>query len=241
MSRPLEHLFKASNSQPAAPKTLVLGVYQRLRAAIICGELKPGTRLRAEHLKVAYQVSGATMREALALLVADALVVSREQRGFIVAPVSIEDFADITEIRAMMESHAVRLAIRNGDDDWEAELTGAFHRLSLAEDRRGMASEDPEYWEECNKRFHEVLVAPCQSRWLRHFLRILYHQSERYRRIARFHAPPDRDVHQEHGAIYEFALRRDEDQTAALLEQHIRTTLDVFSSLEVTLKAAATD
>lgn len=239
MAGPLERLFEPSESPSPAPKTLVLDVYQRLRSAIIRGELKPGTRLRAEHLKLAYQASGATMREALALLVADALVVSREQRGFSVAPVSVEDFADITATRAMMESQAVRLSIRNGDDDWEADLTAAFHRLSLAEDRKGKPSEDPNYWEECNKRFHEALVASCDSRWLKHFLTILYRQSERYRRLALFHAPPERDVHQEHVTIYETALRRDEDGAARLIEQHIRATLDVISQIKAPLATAS--
>lgn len=239
MARPLERLFDVSDSPSSAPKTLVQDVYQRLRSAIIRGELKPGTRLRAEHLKVTYQASGATMREALALLVADALVVSREQRGFIVAPVSVEDFADITATRAMLEAQAVRLSIRHGDDEWEADLTAAFHRLSLAEDRKGKLSEDPNYWEECNKKYHEALVASCESRWLQHFLTILYRQSERYRRIAMFHVPPERDIHQEHVAIYECALRRDEDQAAMLIDQHIRATLDIVSGLEATFKEAA--
>ena len=118
-----------------APRTLIQDVYQRLRADIIHGALKPGTRLRAEHLKGLYNASGATMREALGLLVADALVISREQRGFIVSPVSIADFADITETRALLEAHAVRMSVRHGDDEWEASLSGAFHRLSLAEER----------------------------------------------------------------------------------------------------------
>eukprot|EP01037_Dinobryon_pediforme_P017783 gene17783-18002_t len=184
----------------SAPRTLIQDVYQRLRADIIMGTLKPGTRLRAEHLKDTYNASGATLREALALLVADALVISREQRGFIVAPASIADFTDITETRATLEAHAVRMAVRHGDDEWEANLSGAFHRLSLAEERRTHGNSDDPYWEECNKKFHEALVAGYDSRWTRHFLTILYRQSERYRRIALNNAPPERDVHAEHSA-----------------------------------------
>ncbi|KUR76764.1 FCD domain-containing protein [Novosphingobium sp. Fuku2-ISO-50] len=226
-----ERRLDVAPSPETAPRTLVQDVYQRLRSDIIYGELKPGKRLRAEHLKGLYNVSGATMREALALLVADALVISREQRGFIVAPVSIADFTDITETRATLEAHAVRMAVRQGDDEWEVNLSGAFHRLSLAEERRAYRQND-DYWEECNKKFHEALVAGFDSPWTRYFLTILYRQSERYRRIALNNAPPERDVHAEHVAIFEAAMARDEVTVGALIEQHIRATLDVILSVE---------
>jgi GntR family carbon starvation induced transcriptional regulator len=231
MDGPTKRVEGATSSEDSKPRTLVRDIYHRLRSEIIRGHLVPGIRLRAEHLKGEYNVSGATMREALALLVADALVVSREQRGFIVAPVSIADFADITDTRALMESYALRMSIRDGDDEWEANLSGAFRRLSLAEERREPGG-DGNYWEECNRKFHEALIAGHQSVWLHHFLKILYHQSERYRRIARFNAPPQRDVHKEHVSIFEAAIARDEDTACKLIEQHIRVTLEVIEKLD---------
>jgi GntR family transcriptional regulator, carbon starvation induced regulator len=231
MDIPAKRVQGAASSDDSKPRTLVRDIYHRLRAEIIRGHLVPGIRLRAEHLKSEYNVSGATMREALALLVADALVVSREQRGFIVAPVSVADFADITDTRALMESQAVRMSVRHGDDEWEANLSGAFRRLSLAEERREPGGDD-NYWEECNRKFHEALIAGHESPWLHHFLKILYHQSERYRRIARFNAPPERDVHKEHVSIFEAAIARDEDAACKLIEQHIRVTLSVIKTLD---------
>jgi GntR family carbon starvation induced transcriptional regulator len=233
MDTPAKRVQGTAAPDDSKPRTLVKDIYQRLRSEIIRGHLVPGIRLRAEHLKGEYNVSGATMREALALLVADALVVSREQRGFIVAPVSIADFVDITDTRALMESHAVRMSIRDGDDEWEANLSGAFRRLSLAEERREPGGDD-NYWEECNRKFHEALIAGHESLWLHHFLKILYHQSERYRRIARFNAPPERDVHKEHVSIFEAAIARDEDAASGLIERHIRVTLDVIQTLDTT-------
>lgn len=240
MPSPLERLH-AVETEPATPpaRTLVSDAYQRLRADIVEGRLKPGTRLRAEHLKKDYQVGAATMREALALLVADALVVSREQRGFRVAPMSVEDFADITETRALLEGQAVQESILHGDDEWEAELTAAFHRLSRAEERRKDAKsrtpENLEYWEACNKKFHEALLSACGSRWTPHFLSILYRQSERYRRIAWVNAPPTRNVHAEHVAIFDAAIARDAAAASALIRRHIRSTLDVIRHVQIAL------
>lgn len=228
MAEPLAHLFESAAPTAVLGRTLVAEAYHQLRADIIGGILKPNEKLRAEHLKDRYNVGAATLREALALLSAEALVVSEHQKGFRVAPTSLSDFRDITETRALMEAHALRLSIRNGDDEWEAGLSAAFHRLSRAEERLRNAEQVDDYWEECNRKFHEALNAASGSRWIRHFLAILYRQSERYRRLAFINAPADRDVHEEHVAIFEAAIARDEDLAASLIEQHVRATLAVI-------------
>lgn len=225
--RPDRH-FDQPQGEAADSRTLTTQAYHRLRADIISGRLKPNEKLRTEHLKKEYDVSSATLREAFALLVADALVVSQPQRGFRVAPMSISDFRDITETRAMMESYAVKRSIENRDDEWEAGLTAAFHRLSRAEERLHSGNADHAYWETCNKRFHEVLISYSDSRWTRHFLSILYRQSERYRTLALTSGPRGRDVHQEHVAIYEAAIAGDAELASLLVQRHIRATLDVI-------------
>nr|ART36127.1 B168 [uncultured bacterium] len=226
----LDEQFQNGETRPETPQTLVAEAYRQLRTDIIEGRLKPGERLRTEHLKDTYQVGATTLREALAMLISDTLVVSRQQRGFRVAPMSLSDFEDITETRAMLEAHAVGLSIRHGDDDWEARLLGAFHLLSRAEAKLHRGETDVNEWENCNRRFHEVLIAQCGSRWTRHFLSILYHQSERYRRLALVNAPADRDLHQEHTEIFEAAINRDADRASALVEQHVRRTLQVLQA-----------
>ena len=113
MADSLEQLFQIPDVELDSARTLAMEAYHQLRADIIEGRLKPGEKLRTEHLKDDYNVGAATLREALALLTADALVVSQHQRGFRVAPMSIADFRDITETRAMMEAQSLRLAIRH--------------------------------------------------------------------------------------------------------------------------------
>jgi DNA-binding GntR family transcriptional regulator len=60
--------------------------YLALRQDIVSGTLAPGARLRVEHLKDHYEVGAGTLREALALLLSDALVVAEGQRGFASRP-----------------------------------------------------------------------------------------------------------------------------------------------------------
>lgn len=211
---------------PAEPKTLVESAYRRLRDDIIEGVHAPGSKLRVEHLKARYAVGGGTLREALTLLVSDALVVAQGQRGFRVAPISKSDFEDITNTRVLLECEALRQSIAHGDVKWEGEVAAAFHLLSRAQERVGKRSGPLfEEWEARNRAFHDSLVAACPSRWIRHFVEILYRQSERYRRLALSKKPIARDVHAEHVAIFEATLDRDADKACDLLADHIRITL----------------
>ncbi|MFK0378138.1 GntR family transcriptional regulator [Pandoraea sp. NPDC090278] len=222
-------------SAPAADTTLAQSAYMRLRSDIVEGHLAPGEKLRVEHLKDRYEVGAGTLREALALLVADALVVQHGHRGFRVTPISLADFIDITETRVQLETEALRQSVALGDDAWEADLTSAFHLLTLAEERLGKDGEQDvgqfAQWEARNRAFHEVLIRACPSRWLHHFLAILYRQSERYRRLSITHRPVPRDVHEEHQAIFDACLARDAERAAKLLAAHIRKTLEAVREL----------
>lgn len=213
----------ANDATAANPKTLVESAYRTLRRDIIEGRLAPGEKLRVEHLKDDYGVGAGTLREALSLLISDALVVSQGQRGFRVAPVSLEDFEDITRTRVMLECEALRQSITIGDETWEANLVAAFHRLTKAEEKR-IGSEVREEWEERNRIFHEILIAACPSRWLKHFLSILYQQAERYRRLALYLQPIPRDIHSEHEALLHAAINRDAEKAADILSEHIQLT-----------------
>lgn len=219
-------------SEADEPKTLAEAAYRQLRRDIIEGVHRPGEKLRVEHLKDQYEVGAGTLREALQLLVTDALVVAQGQRGFRVAPISLDDFADITRTRVLLETSALQQSIELGDDTWEANVVAAFHMLSRAEDKLIEGAKGTrEEWELRNRAFHEVLISACPSRWIRHFQNILYHQSERYRRLSLFRQPIPRDVHAEHQAIVDAALARNSAEATRILSDHILRTLDAVRQL----------
>ena len=214
------------------PKTLVEAAYFRLRRDIIEGLHPPGEKLRVEHLKDQYEVGAGTLREALLLLVTDALVVAQGQRGFRVAPISIADCEDISHTRVLLETEALRQSIAHGDDAWEANLVASFHRLTRAEQKlTDSDSTTTEDWERCNRAFHEALTAASHSRWIRHFQNILYQQSERYRRLSLFRQPITRDIHAEHHALFDATLSRNAVRACSILSEHILRTLDAVQRL----------
>lgn len=221
-----------SNETREGGRTLVETAYERLRLGILQGDFEPGAKLRTEELRARYNVSGSTVREALTRLLGESLVTAEGQRGFRVAPISLEDFTDLSNVRKLLETETLRQSIAHGDDAWEAGVVAAYHRLSRVEEKLAV---DPasvfDEWEQRNRDFHQALAAACPSRWLDRLSATMYQQSERYRRIALSRRTVPRDVHAEHKAILEATLNRDADLACRLLDEHIDRTLVVIARI----------
>ena len=110
--------------------TRATNLYDQLRADLLGGELEPGAKLAIEALAERYQVSATPLREALNRLVSDGLVDRREQRGFVVAGISLQDLAEITQTRCWLEERALRESIAARTTAWEEALVLAHHRLA---------------------------------------------------------------------------------------------------------------
>lgn len=222
---------KSEGQELNAPRSLTESAYRQLRLDIIEGRRTAGEKLRVEHLKVEYGVGAGTLREALAFLVADSLVVPQAQRGFRVAPMSLEDIEDLTRTRMLLECAALRDSLESGDDEWEARVVSSYHKLSRAEER--LAQEPVQWfneWEERNSAFHDALTSACKSRWILRFQSLLYHQAQRYRRVSAMAKEVPARVHQEHRHIFEAAIRRDVDTADTLMSQHIHFSLSVIKA-----------
>lgn len=211
-------------------KTMIEAVFSQLREGILDGTHEPGSRLRVEQLRQEFGVGASTIREALSRLMSEALVTTEGQRGFRVAPISLDDFRDIAEMRKMLEVMALQSSIEKGDDDWEAGIVAAYHRLSKVEERLDSTPDEvATEWSEQNKAFHNALIAACGNKWLLNFRKILHDQSNRYLRLAVTDRTLPRDVHAEHEAIYKATLDRDIPVVSDLMAQHIDRTVKVIS------------
>lgn len=209
----------------SAVRTLAEYAYQRIRADILAGKFAAKAKLPLKKMCDSYEIGMSPLREALTRLVGDALVVSEGQRGFWVAPLSRAEFHDITRIRNLLEAEALQQSVRNGGPEWESTVRQAFSALSDIEERmlQGAADLAPQ-WEDYNRRFHEALVSACGSPWLQRLHQQLYQQSERYRRISLRSPWPNRNVSDEHRAIFEAAMARDVLKLCRLLEFHLDRT-----------------
>lgn len=78
-------------------------VTRRIRAAILSGDLSPGTRIRQEELADLLAVSRAPVRQALIVLERERLVQTDRWRGTIVAPLDVDLVRDLYQFRGAIE------------------------------------------------------------------------------------------------------------------------------------------
>src|SRR5258708_30492086 len=138
-------------------RTLADEAYARIRAAMHSGQLQPGQRLRFSDLQSLTETSVTPVREALARLTAEGFTELEGHRGYRVAPVSSEDPWDIVRNRQRLESEALSLSIKHGDDHWEARLVTAHHLLGCMDrERADLPTAVDERWEQRHEHYHEA-------------------------------------------------------------------------------------
>jgi DNA-binding GntR family transcriptional regulator len=208
---------------PDAKNTKATKLVDRLREAILSGELKPGAKINLDRVRQEFDVSLSPLREALARLIAVGLVQLHDNRGYTVAPVSLADLGEITRLRVEFESLALSSAIANADLTWEGEVMRALHRLN----RTTRDPADPatlEAWEQAHRDFHMSLLGGCGMPLLLNFCLVLHNLNDRYRRVFLVAQGGDRNVVGEHSEIAQGAVARDAAFACEKLRDHIHRT-----------------
>jgi GntR family transcriptional regulator, carbon starvation induced regulator len=218
----------ASEPSAAAVATLESAVRRKLRYDILTGALKPSHKLRVADLSSRYEAAGTTVREVLSRLVSEGLVTREENKGFRVAPASLDDLSELTSTRKLIEREAFRLAMQRGDATWEAQIVGQFHRLSLVTPGCGNFLE----WEVPHRAFHHALLSACGNSMLLSLANRLYDLGQRYRAIMLgFDRKAGRNLISEHRALMKAALARNPEKGGDLLCAHLDFTFQVIKAV----------
>src|ERR1700682_1089145 len=150
---------------------------------LLACHLAPGARLGIVDLVERYEIGATPLREGLSRLISRGLIVGIGQRGFRVADVSREDLLDITRMRTVVEIEALRLAMAQGDDAWEAGILSALHQMRRHIQRTGNEFREgaPDF-DRLHKAFHTSLLAACGSKRLLNAHSDLFEQAYHHRR-----------------------------------------------------------
>jgi len=207
-------------------ETLVARAIAALERDILSGDLLPGSRLGVVGLVKRYGIGATPIREALSRLTSRDLIIGIGQRGFRVAPLERDDLADITHVRATLESEALRLSLEKGGDAWEAAILASLHQLKRYVERHGSAfGEGTEEFDRLHKAFHSQIVGASGSVRLTQAISGLYDQAYRYRRIMmkRFSNPDHFNA--SHEKLAQRVLEREFMPARDALVAHIHSTL----------------
>ena len=195
-------------------------IYQNIKKDIIFGKLAPSSKLKLDKMKLNYPASMSTLRETLNRLSSEGFVLAEEQRGFFVAPVTHEDLKEIADLRILLECHALKLSVENGNTDWEGNLVAAHHKLHLLEkEMLSGNTANKEEWKRYDWEFHLALISECGSKNLITLHSLLYDKYLRYQMLVLTYRGGE--AVQEHKDIFEAALQRNATLATKVLKQHI--------------------
>jgi DNA-binding GntR family transcriptional regulator len=211
---------------PALPGTTAEHALERLRRAVVAGELQPGQRVIQEEVAERLGVSIAPVREALRVLEQEGQVTYKPRRGYFVTELRVEDLAEIYELRQLLEERAARRALPALDEDALERV-----RIAAADCVRAAEAGDVAAELEANRRFHLALLdAPDQPHTMR-VIRLLWDSTEAYRALY-YNSPEERrEAVRAHERILEAVGRGDADALVAELDAHRSRALEVLVAI----------
>lgn len=147
---------------PPAARSLGDDIAERLRAAILSGHFEPGERLGEERLAQRMHVSRGPIRDALAKLERQGLVVIKRNKGAFVARLTPEDLNELYTLRLAIE----RLAVQRACAEHGADEIAAMQQLvdEIAAHTRAGISE--QLAADLDLRFHDLIYRAARHRRL---------------------------------------------------------------------------
>ena len=230
----------------APPRNLTEEVVGRLAAEITGGGLAPGARLPTEQAMMsAMGVSRTVVREAVAALRAEGLVVTRQGVGAFVAtdakrrpfrldPDGIESLSEaikVMELRRAVEIEAAGLAAERGTQRQIDDVGRALEAMDKAIERGETAIDE-------DRIFHRAVAEATGNPQFARFLEFLGHFVIPRHAVADApwrkggQARPFLDLFQkEHRAIYEAIGERSAEAARAAMRRHLTNSLKRYRKL----------
>ena len=199
-------------------------VYRLLWKRILDRGLRPGDKLSDLRLSQELGVSRTPTREALQRLVSDGIVRPERNRGFFVVSFSASDIAEIYDLRATLETMALREAAPRLSPD---VLMSAQIDLDVSEARLNAAATESEKLDahtaflEVDRGFHRSLVELAGNSRLQNIVEGLWAQIAVFQWAGGFRDHWTEAAITRHRSIIGAMLEGDVDGATEELRQHI--------------------
>jgi DNA-binding GntR family transcriptional regulator len=162
-------------AQPLTASTASAIAAALLRDLVINGELRAGQVLREQELATRFNMSRTPVREALAQLASDGLLVKDAKGTTTVFAPAASELIEIYTIRLRLEPLAVRMSAERIEAAAATAVAGRANQLETANGKPA--------WAAAHEHFHLQLIADCGMNRLTTLVRNLRLQSEPYARI----------------------------------------------------------
>jgi len=222
---PVASLLSAAGDAPVRHRTMAEAALERLREAIIMGELTPGTPLKLDELARSLGMSISPIREAVRQLEALGLAERVPHHGAKVMGLDVEELRELFSIRLALETLAVRRAatlFETADEHAARARLEACHEARQSGDVRRAVHE--------HRTFHFTLYEAAHSSWLLRLIRPAWDSCERYRPVLLATGGVLQDRHEELDAeLLDACAAHDGERAAAALHAHLELATDIYT------------
>lgn len=184
--------------------------YIAIRELIVSLELAPGALVDERRLVESLGIGRTPVREALRRLAQEQLVEVFPRRGMFVTGVDVRDLARISEVRAVLEPEAARLAAARATDAERDELAALGGRIKRGADLMGL-----------DERIHRAVHAAAHNHLLEKTLGEYYVLALRIWKIALDRAQDLEDAVEAHRDLIEAIVVGNGDRAAAVMRAHV--------------------
>ena len=143
------------------PLSLVEATMNGIRSSIINGKLSLGQQITEYYLQKTFGYSKTPIREALALLKAEGLVVSEVHKGFRVFEMDKKELSEFCEFRLALESQALRSAYNNKRLELAREL-----KYFIKDFKESIKNNDFVKYNITDTKFHKSFFILSSNRYL---------------------------------------------------------------------------
>jgi len=205
--------------EPIRRESLRERVRDAVRSRIVEGELEPGAALREATLSAELGVSRTPVREALWQLEREGMVRSAPERGFSVAPLTVEEAESLFPIVGALHGLAVRESFEKGDGV-SANRVAVLRAMNVEIRERSSERGGAAKAFALDVKWHGLLLAGCGNARLMELIATHREASRRYD-LAYFREAGDGLVSaDEHDGVLDALERGDWRSASRLLEEH---------------------
>ncbi|AQZ50915.1 GntR family transcriptional regulator [Martelella mediterranea] len=140
-------------------------VYSKLRRRLVSGYYLPGSQLKEEALAQDFDVSRTPVRNAIARLTSEGLLIPGEKRGALVTPWGMENTADVFALRVLLEGHGAYLCAKKASDEQIAVMEQTCEEMERQFSVKG--ADWIKKMDQGNRVIHEMLYEASGSPYLR--------------------------------------------------------------------------
>jgi GntR family transcriptional regulator, rspAB operon transcriptional repressor len=196
--------------------------YARLRAAIVHGQLAPGTAIVEQELSAMLNVSRTPIRDAITRLELEGYL-ERDNFRLIVHPLLRREVAETFLVRELLEGHAVALAA-DRISDRELERLDEL----VAADRQALRRRRTDELAMLNDEIHNLIMEASRNRTLTDLLKNLRSRVYGISAFVVGSLEDQRRFVEDHTALVALVRDGDGEAARALVRSHLRRARDLL-------------